>query len=71
MSNVIPIRRDQLADAQTLIQSAIGRQFVALIGNPSSGFAVVGPFADVATAETYLDAHDREGWVLDLSAPRS
>jgi hypothetical protein len=69
MSNVVPIRPDQLLGVQRLLQQVIGRQYVVLVGSPVTGFGVIGPFADPDEASDHLDAHDREGWVLGLMAP--
>jgi hypothetical protein len=67
--NVIPANLDRVIDAQRLLQQVIDQQYVVLVGSPITGFGVIGPFASRVAASDYLDVHDREGWVLQLSAP--
>lgn len=43
--------------------------FVVVIGNPSNGFNLFGPFDDCDLAAEWADSIDEDWWISDLQRP--
>ena len=45
-------------------------QYIALVGNPTEGYKVFGPYTDFDDAADNTEGLDSDSWIMRIMAPR-